>query len=166
MTSRRRFLQVLGASGVAGLVFVAGIGCAGSADDPDAPPAIRYGQERCFHCGMVIDDLRFASASRMPGEASRHFDDIGCLLADLRPQPASATRRTFVHDIATEAWLRAPEATYLISSAIRTPMASGIVAAADEGGIRDTAAQYPGEVHNWASIQVRAEQARTGGHAT
>ena len=48
-------------------------------DAPAGPPTVRYGQDPCAGCGMIISDDRFAAAWVDPaGEAApRLFDDGG-----------------------------------------------------------------------------------------
>ena len=132
MVSRRRFLVVLGGGAVA-----AGAVAVGAAVLPDGrhtggPPSIRYGQERCAYCGMTIGDARFAAAWRTTGGAEQHFDDIGCMVnagRERTPHPGTAY---FVHDYSDESWLDAVAARYVISPAIKTPMAYGVAAFSEQ----------------------------------
>lgn len=152
MISRRRFLAIGGAAG--GTVAAAILGVRllpGEGVTSDGPPAIRYGVESCAVCGMVIDDARFAAAWAASGK-SRRYDDIGCLVTDLLKHPAPTGARMYVHDIETEAWLAAEEATYLVSPAIRTPMAYGIAAAATPEAADRLATQYQARAQAWDAV--------------
>ena len=106
------------------------IGCSSSSARA-APPAIRYGEEPCAHCRMLISEPRFAAALVSVSGDAQKFDDIGCLLR-YRAQHPSAAQRLWVHDYQTEAWLTASAATCVQSSALVTPMGSGIIALATQ----------------------------------
>jgi copper chaperone NosL len=164
MVTRRRFLGLLGSSGAAGLALAAGVGCSSSAEDDDAFPQIRFGLERCLHCGMVIDDPRFAAASREPGATSRHFDDIGCLVDDAEERSAPEKTGFFVHDFQTEAWLVAPAASYVRSPEIRTPMASGLAALASHDAAVALATSTNGTTTDWAGLRSLAGSTHGEGH--
>ena len=145
MVTRRRFLVLVGAGGgVAAAVATGVLALPGGDASEDGFPTIRYGAEACADCGMVIDDARYAAAWAPRGSArgGRHFDDIGCLLNNLTKHPAPEGARFFVHDYQTEAWLPAAGATYLVSTAIRSPMAYGIAAAATHEAAERLAVQY------------------------
>jgi len=112
------------------------------------PPAIEIGTP-CSFCRMAIVDPRLAAEIVAPGEEPRQYDDIGCLVNDLRKRPLTGGR-AFVADYRTGALVRAGDAIYTRADAIPTPMASSLVAHADDasrdadprvrGGPRHTAA--------------------------
>lgn len=147
MLSRRRFLVLLGAVGAAGMAGVA-IGC--GADGVASLPEIRYGEEPCRHCGMIIDDPRFAAARMDRGE--RHFDDIGCLVNDLIETPGAVGAATWVHDYNTEAWVAGCDATYVHSTEVRTPMASGVIAFARREDANAASVALPGDMVSWDAL--------------
>ena len=152
MISRRRFLSIAGAAGGVGAAAVVSARILGGGDaSSGGPPTIRYGAESCAGCGMVIDDPRFAAAWAV-GRQGRHYDDIGCMVNDLLGRPAPAGAQLFVHDFQTEAWLPALEATFVVSTAIRSPMAYGIAAASGSAGADRLAAQYKARVQAWPAL--------------
>lgn len=94
--------------------------------DPGQPPSIRYGEEACAHCRMIISDDRFAAALVTTRGDTRKFDDIGCLVdheAGQRPPPATTY---WVRDFAGGDWLDARAATYVQSAKIHSPMGYGL----------------------------------------
>ncbi|GMU41199.1 MAG: hypothetical protein AMXMBFR23_20650 [Chloroflexota bacterium] len=147
MLSRRRFLVFLGSVGAAGVAGVT-IGCGGG--EADAMPEIRYGEEPCRHCGMIIDDPRFAAARMDHGE--RHFDDIGCLVENLVEEPAVEGVATWVHDFNTEAWVAGCDATYVHSTAVKTPMAYGVIAFARREDANAASISLPGDIIAWDAL--------------
>jgi copper chaperone NosL len=89
--------------------------------DTGRPPTVRYGEEACASCRMIIGDEHFAAALVTPTGEALKFDDIGCLVeheADgLRPDVTY-----WVRDSKGREWLDAREATFVHSAGIASPM--------------------------------------------
>lgn len=127
MTTRRRFLALLG-----GGALVAGAAAGGymvlPGDEPvGGPPRIRYGEEPCIQCGMIISDERFAAAWRA-GRDERHFDDIGCMVAYFRKHHPEGETQYFVRDFGGDAWLDPTVAALVRAPGIKSPMSYDIAA--------------------------------------
>ncbi|MCK9518567.1 MAG: nitrous oxide reductase accessory protein NosL, partial [Dehalococcoidia bacterium] len=138
MTSRRRFLILLGSAGVLGAGAAAGVSLVSKDEDAvAAEPTIHLGEEPCATCGMIIDDVRFAAGWIDSRGREEHFDDIGCLLERIAEHEPPESTRYFIHAYNGDGWLRAEEAHYAISETIRSPMAYGVAAFADAGGAQD-----------------------------
>jgi copper chaperone NosL len=108
-------------------------GCSHQPTDP--PPRVRYGQDECAFCGMIISDERFAAALRVNEKGEIRdllFDDIGDMIDYEKANPGIAVVHRFVHDLSTRRWIDAQAATYSHSDQLQTPMGSGIAAFADE----------------------------------
>jgi copper chaperone NosL len=112
--------------------LLAGCGTA----DQSRPPNVRFGEEACAFCRMIISDERFAAAVVIKTGEALKFDDIGCLIlheaSQVRPGAAYWVRSFAGHD-----WLNAREATFVHSTRVRSPMDHGLAAlptaqAADE----------------------------------
>lgn len=119
----------------AAAILAAGTIPAGCGDDSaKGPPPIELGQDPCAQCDMTIAEDRHSAAAiiRRDGKPTRiAFDDIGCLLDHMREHPEVEFTDLYVRSADTGAWLPAPEASYIMSPQIPTPMASGIAAYAD-----------------------------------
>jgi len=129
-------------------------GCARS--DPLAPPTVYYGQDVCAECGMIVSDERFAAAAIVPtdrGYVSLVFDDVGCLLRHDAASPGAV--RLFVRDFRADRWLTAATARFVHSRELRTPMASGVAAAASPEEASGLLADLPGEVLDFAGLRER-----------
>ncbi len=108
------------------LVTLLAIACS-SEPDLDQPPEIRYGEDSCDRCLMIINEARFAAAYVTEDGTARRFDDIGGMVAhDAEMQEDVAVY--WVHDFETEEWIRADEAYFVKSDEQITPMGFGIVA--------------------------------------
>lgn len=119
------------------------------------PPDIRFGQDVCDVCHMIISDDRFAAGMIVADERGRHrdvvFDDIGCAfeLEAARPRGDDGRRGVlgfFVRDMQTKQWLDATEASYVHSAELHTPMAFGLAAVPDLDRARGLQAEYGGDL--------------------
>lgn len=154
MVSRRQFLALAGATG-ATVVGVA-LGVRALPDDkPDGssgPPTIRLGSDTCDHCNMIISDIRFASAWRHGTTAAR-FDDIACMVRASREHEPGSTTTFYVHDFNDESWLIASAATFIVTPAIVTPMASGIAAFGSAAAAHAVATEHDTVLQSWAGVR-------------
>jgi copper chaperone NosL len=91
------------------------------------PPTIRFGEEACASCRMIIGDERFAAALVAPTGDALKFDDIGCLVeheaGGLRSDAAY-----WVRDAVSREWLDAREARFVHSPSVASPMGFGLAA--------------------------------------
>ncbi|GIX48543.1 MAG: hypothetical protein KatS3mg131_2754 [Candidatus Tectimicrobiota bacterium] len=136
------------------LLALLGAGCRSSVD-PDAPPDIRYGEDACDQCRMLISEPRYAAAYVTRQGEVRRFDDIGDMLL-YDAAHGEEVLRFWVHDYATAAWLPAAQAVFVYSRALSTPMAHGIVAFGDPQPARELAARVQGEILSFAELRRRA----------
>lgn len=127
------------------------------------PPDIRYGEDVCAECNMIISDPRFAAAYAIEISAGRYqqlaFDDIGDMLLYATKHPEQKIVGSYVHDYQTEEWLDAADAHFVISSAIATPMGHGIAAFATEENAQAFALETRGEMLTWDALQARGQNA-------
>jgi copper chaperone NosL len=104
------------------------------------PQAIRYGEDVCLRCKMIISDKRFAAQYITErGEASK-FDDIGCMMDELKEEKKSGVGvlAVYVTDYGTGEWIDAGSAFYIRSPEIKTPMGYGIAAFGSEESMRSS----------------------------
>jgi len=155
MVTRRRFLALLGVTSAAAGAAAAGFTLL-PGDDKDAgsgPPAIRFGEDSCATCGMVIADARFAAAWRDASGTAARFDDTGCMVKLLREQDPGATATFYVRDYSDESWVDAPAAAYVVSDEVKSPMAYGIAAFASNEAAGTLATTYNTEVLTWDTVR-------------
>lgn len=143
------------------ILFGVGIWCSmlvvtGCQSDPvtDTPPEIRYGEDICDQCRMIISEPRFAAAyvSRT-GETGR-FDDIGDLVLFSLGQAEEVTI-FWVHDYDTQEWLKADQAFFVLSKNLHTPMEHGVAAFRTESRAREFATEREGIVLRYKELQTR-----------
>lgn len=132
-------------------------GCAKRAG-PEPPP-ILFGQQECDECRMIISDERFAAAlvfDEGDGEfRAVAFDDIGCLFAHEQANATLPVAARYVRDQSTRLWLSAEAASYVRSSSIETPMASGVAATASPQAAAEFTAAHgePVTVLDWPALR-------------
>ncbi|MFN8506069.1 MAG: nitrous oxide reductase accessory protein NosL [Dehalococcoidia bacterium] len=127
MTTRRRFLALLGTGTVVAGAAAAGYLALPGEEAPTGDPRIRYGGEPCARCGMIISDERFAAAWRA-GREETHFDDIGCMVAMFRQHHPAGEVTYFVRDYSRDAWLDATAAVFVRAPGVKSPMSYDIPA--------------------------------------
>ena len=124
-------------------------GCGGTPDGPEPVPLDRV---NCARCGMLVSSDANAAQSRVPGETTRFFDDLGCLAADTHSRAAETAR--YVR-LGSGDWVSVEAASFAISPQTRTPMDYGIVAfdRRDQAQVADR----DGKVRSWSDIVSYAE---------
>jgi copper chaperone NosL len=95
--------------------------------DLDQPPDIRYGEDICEECNMIISEPRFAAAYYTGDGDARIFDDIGGMAIHHAEHQEDAAQ-FWVHDYKTETWIIADQAYFVMSDNLQTPMGHGVVA--------------------------------------
>jgi len=98
-----------------------------SGANPDQPPSMRYGEDPCDECGMIINEARFAVAYVTTDGVARRFDDMGCLLR-YHGKHQENVANFWVNDYDNREWLNAKNAYFVESDSLTTPMGYGIIA--------------------------------------
>ncbi|MCC6484418.1 MAG: nitrous oxide reductase accessory protein NosL [Armatimonadetes bacterium] len=136
-------------------------GCA--RQDPTAtPPQVRYGQDPCTECSMIINESRYASALVTADGQTLLFDDLGELGAHARKLDKPPLM-VWVRDYSRpkeEAWLKGSQAVFVQSPQLKTPMGYGFVAVASESEAKNLAVETKGRVLRLKEILSAEEQLR------
>lgn len=144
MIRRRSFL--LGAVAI-------GLGACGGDDKQgdDGPPKISYGSETCDRCNMVIGEERHAAALKGENGDWLLFDDTGEMVATVQ-ETGAGEPNAWVHDFERLTWHDATTAYYVWLPNRNTPMATGIVAYADQAGAEAKALELGGWSKSWSAL--------------
>ena len=118
---------------------------------PGRPPEIRYGQDVCEQCGMIISDERYAPAYVTTGGTARKFDDIGDM-ATYHASHREDVALFWVHDSDSREWMRAETAHYVFAVGVRTPMSHGLAAYSTTERAAQVAAQMDGSLLEWDGL--------------
>lgn len=121
------------------------------------PPEIIYGQDVCDECSMIINEARFAASYVTKTGEVRRFDDIGGMLAYDEANQEDV-HIYWVHDLSTEDWLKAGEATFVLSDDLVTPMGWGLAAFANSADAEAYVTDNGGVVTSFAELQEQIKQ--------
>ena len=126
-------------------------------DESLSPPEIRYGEDVCDQCNMIISEPRFAAAYAAEDGNTRRFDDIGemFLYAHERNEIVHAF---WVHDYHSEDWIEASGATYVHNPRLMTPMGWGIAAFAGAADARRYGGEQGATVLTFDDLQEQVQQ--------
>jgi copper chaperone NosL len=133
------------------VVLMLGLMACGGGTSLDEPPEILYGQDVCDECNMIINEPKHAAAYVTAEGEARRFDDIGDMLA-YNQRNQEDVHQFWVHDYNTEAWVKADEAFFVVSSGQPTPMGWGILAFADQASADAFIAGGTGLIATWADL--------------
>ncbi len=125
---------------------VAAFGCGG-----DGPPNVRYGQEECAHCRMIVNDDRYAAAAVTAEGDAHKFDEICCLIDYLAEHPAEV-KGLWVRGYQSGQWHDARQAAYAFGPKLQTPMGSGLAAVATREEADALAAEWGGKVLHYDEL--------------
>jgi copper chaperone NosL len=132
-------------------------------EDPLSPPSIRYGEDVCAACNMIISDPAYASAYRTTDGDVRLFDDLGEMVVYLRTRQ-EPTVATFVHHYETQGWLMAEDAAYVRSGALKTPMGFGVAATSSPEEAWSLAERLDGRTYTFQALLQTLEPPAPRGH--
>ncbi len=138
----------LALSAVLLLVLSAFAGCGGG------PEPIRFGEDACDNCRMIISDRHFgAELVTRKGKAYK-FDDISCLWKyktrhNISDDALSAQLVIAYNKPGT--LIDADAACFLQSPAIKSPMAGQVAAFGDAGDCSKMKKKWTAGQHNWAA---------------
>lgn len=127
---------------------------AGCGNQLDAPPRVRYGEDACAECNMLINDSRFAAAFVTEKGKWFKFDDIGCLI-EFRKKFSEPIHRFWVCDYQQEGkWLDAEKAWFVSSEEIESPMGYGLAALQTREDAEALARQVKGKVLKFEQLET------------
>ena len=133
------------------LFALVGAGCGGAAS-ADGPPEINYGRDICVHCGMMINDDRFAAAYTLGDGTEKKFDDIGGLLIHAREMGEVGEATVWVSDFDEKVLIDAKTAFFVPTLGVTSPMGHGILAFATRERAEAFAADLGGTVITWEEV--------------
>jgi len=99
------------------------------------PVPIEFGKDACYTCKMTMMDPKFGAEIVTKKGKVYKFDDVNCMLefyhADFEEQ-ANIKHLLVINFAQPEKWIDATNSWYLKSDSVRSPMASGIAAFAND----------------------------------
>ena len=138
---------------IVAIIMIVALAAGCSREAGDGPPQVRYGQDECALCGMIVSDERHAAALRAVVDGETRdllFDDVGDMVEYEQENSSVKAVRRYVHDFETRRWVDAEQAKFVQDDKVHTPMGSGILAFADEMRARARGRQ----VLQWSALQA------------
>ncbi|GBC92497.1 hypothetical protein HRbin15_00967 [bacterium HR15] len=115
------------------------------------PPTIRYGEDACAHCRMIINEAPYACAVETQQGEIRKYDDFNCMFLD---SGQSKPKRYWVHDYnKPDRWLDGVKAYYVRAEELQTPMGSRTLAVATREEAEHKAQLLKGKVFTFEQIR-------------
>ncbi len=142
-----------------GLLFLL-VGCKA---DLDQPPKVRWGEEPCARCNMLISDQQFAAALTLQNGEIRKYDDIGCLLKDYAAHKTQV-HRLWVRRYDGDEWLDARQAWFVRSERLHSPMGFNLAAVGSEEDAKRLANSVKGKVLRFDDLLETREVHPHGTH--
>ena len=134
-----------------GLTAVILLAACGGESNLEAPPEIRYGEDICEQCGMIINEARYAASYTTTAGDVRLFDDVGgMLLHDVQNQ--EDVHVYWVHDFNSEEWVKAETAVYVLNDDLASPMGWGLAAFAKTADAEQFMAENGGILTTWDDL--------------
>ena len=134
------------------MVIVISVMAMGCTPREETLPRIRYGEETCDRCRMIISERRFASAYRTNDNILRKFDDLGCAVLH-RAEQDEQIKQFWAYDYEETAWLDKAQAFFVHSKDLLTPMGYGIVALKTETEARRLMENTNGRIVTFDQLQ-------------
>lgn len=135
------------------LLLISLLAACGGSQNLAEPPDIRYGEDVCEECSMIINEPRHAASYVLTDGTVRRFDDIGEMLA-YDSKHHEAVHVYWVHDFNTEEWVMADKASFVLNNEAKTPMGWGLLAFADDASADQYMAEVGGTETLWADLQT------------
>ena len=121
-----------------------------------APQPIRIGQDNCDFCKMTISDNRFGAEIVTKKSKIYKFDDEHCIIAFLHSRkviPTLIDGIYFVDFANPNKLIKAEEAIFLQSPALKSPMNGNIAAFSNEENFEKAFQQFYGNKISWEEMQ-------------
>lgn len=116
-------------------------------------PRIRYGEDACANCRMIINEPQFGCAIETPDGEFRKYDDFNCMFLDVKREKITP-KRYFVPNYANpDEWLDGTQAFYVRADDLQTPMGSRVLALPSQEQAEAEAKRSKGKVLSFEEIR-------------
>ncbi len=129
------------------LMVVALAGCQGG----ERTPTVRYGEDVCANCRMIINEPQNACAIETADGEIRKYDDFNCMLLDAE---RVQVKKYWVQPYdKRNQWIDAQQAYYVRADDLQTPMGSRAIATESRDSAEQLARQHQGEVLDFDGLR-------------
>ncbi len=121
-----------------------------------APEAIEYGKDQCAFCKMNIVDKTHAAQFVTTKGKQFKFDAIECMINYIGQNSEENIALLLVADFGNPGEMTDAEtATYLISTAIKSPMGAYLSAFSEKKTAKDVQQKNSGEIYTWETVKQK-----------
>ena len=120
------------------------------------PEAIEYGKDQCSFCKMnIVDKMHAAQFVTTKGKQFK-FDSIECMINYISQNSDEDIALLLVADYGNPGEMTdAKTATYLISTAIKSPMGAYLSAFSEKKTAKDVQQKHSGEIYTWETVKQK-----------
>ena len=119
------------------------------------PQPIEYGEDVCHYCKMTIVDRQHAAELVTDKGKVFKFDAIECMVPFLKENADTEFAHMLVSDFQEPGkMLDARTSTFLVSTAIPSPMGANLSAFANEALAKAIQQEKGGTLYSWQTIQL------------
>lgn len=120
------------------------------------PEAINFGKDQCSFCMMNIVDKTHAAQYVTKKGKQFKFDSIECMVNDLNEKNEDEMSIMLVANYANPGkMIDAKTASYLISTAIKSPMGANLSAVSTTEKADELQQKYSGDIYTWQTLKQR-----------
>jgi nitrous oxide reductase accessory protein NosL len=101
---------------------------------------------------MILSEEAHAAAYRLSDGELHIFDDLGDMVLFTRLNSDKDVAVFWVHDFQTGEWMQAPDAYFVATDDLITPMAHGIVAFTYKAGAEHLAVEHNAPIYRWDDL--------------
>ena len=120
------------------------------------PQPLRLGQDNCDQCKMTVSDQRFGAEIVSKKGKVFKFDDSHCVLAYLSEKKIEKDQLAgvyFTNFLSPHQLLKADEAYFLQSPALKSPMNGNVAAFNNEDSLHAMIPKFYGNKISWEDLQ-------------
>lgn len=118
------------------------------------PPRIRYGEDACANCRMIINEPQFACVVETAGGEFHKYDDFNCMFLDVKREKLTPKRYWVPNFTKPEEWLDGTQAFYVRADGLQTPMGSRVLAVGSRGVAESEAKRLRGKVLTFEEVRA------------
>ncbi|CUU00622.1 copper chaperone NosL [Armatimonadetes bacterium GBS] len=116
-------------------------------------PRIRYGEDACANCRMIINEPQFGCAIETPDGEFRKYDDFNCMFLDVEREKLTPKRYFVPNYHKPDEWLDGTQAFYVRADDLQTPMGSRVLAVPSREAAEQEAQRLKGKVLTFDEVR-------------
>lgn len=116
-------------------------------------PRVRYGEDMCANCRMIINDPQCACVVETADGEFRKYDDFNCMFLDVEREKLTPKRYLVPNYAKPDEWLDGTQAYYVRADDLQTPMGSRVLALPSQEQAEAEAKRLNGKVLRFEEVR-------------